>query len=54
MQKKKVGLENYVTTRENPDLSSSIRLTADKVAQCILVAKNRREKKGQKSKQQKR
>ena len=41
---KKVILENDVTSRRNPDSSSGIYLTADKVSQCRLVYDNMREK----------
>ena len=43
---RKVKLVNEDTaTRRNPDFTSGIYLTAVKVAQCIKVAENRREKK---------
>ena len=43
-QKKKAILVNDETSSNNPDLISRIYLTAAKVAQCILVDENRREK----------
>ena len=44
MHKNKVRLDNDVTTRNNPDSSSVIYLSASKVAQCRMVAENKREK----------
>ena len=44
LQKKNLRLDNEVTTRKNLDLSLGIYLTAAKVAQCRLVAENRRYK----------
>ena len=43
LHQKKARLVNDETSRRNPDSSSVIYLTADKVAQCRLVADNRRE-----------
>ena len=43
LQQKKVRLVNDETSSSNPDSDSVIYLTADKVAQCKLVADNRRE-----------
>ena len=39
-----VRLVNYENFMRNPDSSTGIYLTADNVAQCIMVADNRREK----------
>ena len=44
LHQKKAILENDVTTRRNPDSSSGIYLTSAKVAQCRMVAYNRRQK----------
>ena len=44
INQKKVILVNGETSTRNPDCSTVIYLTADKVAQCILVSYNRREK----------
>ena len=44
LKKRKVKLENEdVNTRRKPNSTSGIYLTAVKVAQCRLVAKNRRD-----------
>ena len=48
LQLNKTRLENYLTTRNNPDWSLGIYLTNSKVAQCRLVDKNRRENKDKK------
>ena len=42
LQKKKVILENDVTTRNSPDTSLGIYLIASKLAQFRLVAENSR------------
>ena len=44
INKKKVVLVNDETSMRNPDSSSGIYLTTDKVTQFRLVAGNRREK----------
>ena len=44
LNQKKVRLVNYETSMRNPDYSLVIYLTAAKVAQCRLMAENRREK----------
>ena len=44
INQKKVILVNDETSTSNPDFSTGIYLTADKVAQCILVSDNRIEK----------
>ena len=44
LNQKKVRLVNDETSTRNPDSSMGIYLTAAKVAQCTLVADNRREK----------
>ena len=47
LKKKKVILSNYdndITTRKNHNSTSGIYLTAVKVAQCRMIAENRREK----------
>ena len=44
LNQKKVRLVNDETSMRNPDSSMGIYLTAAKVAQCTLVADNRREK----------
>ena len=54
LNQKKLRLSNDETSTRNPDSSSGIYLTAAKVAQCTLVAKNRREKEDKKRKQQRR
>ena len=41
LNQKKVKLVNYETFMGNPGLSTGIYLTANKVAQCRLVAENR-------------
>ena len=45
LQKKNVELVNYVTSGRNPDSTSGIYLTYDKVAQWIFLARNSIEKK---------
>ena len=50
LNKNKVRLINDVTPRRNPDSSSGIYITADKVAQCRLVTDNRIEKEEEKKK----
>ena len=52
LNQKKVIFVNYETSMSNPYYSLGIYLTADKVAQCTLVADNRREKEERKRKQQ--
>ena len=44
LNQKKVRLVNDETSTRNPDSSMGIYLTAAKVAQCTLVADNRRKK----------
>ena len=47
LNQKKARLANYdndISTRKNPNPTSGIYLTAAKLAQCIMVAENRREK----------
>ena len=42
LQRKKIRLENYVTTRNNHDSSLGILVTGDELSQYILVDENRR------------
>ena len=51
LQQKKLRLVNYETSSRNLDSSSGIYRTYAKVAQCILVSENRREKVEAKRKQ---
>ena len=44
LHQKKARFVNDETTRKNPDSGSVIYITTSKVAQCRLVAENRREK----------
>ena len=44
LQKKKVKLDKYLTTRNNPDYSLGIYLIASKLGQYILLAENSSEK----------
>ena len=47
LQQNKVGLENDVTTRNNPNSSSVIYLNASKLVQCRLVANNNMRERGE-------
>ena len=44
LNQKNMRLVNDETSTRNPDLSTIIYLTADKLAQCRLLSENRREK----------
>ena len=49
LQKKKVIVENDIFNRKNSDSIPGIYFTAAKVAQCRLLANNRREKQEKKN-----